>query len=65
MEIVIDANNQSLHDGSRVYTYDFDGKTKIYGTLRENEFKNVSEWYVAYDDGNDCAVLDFKALWKA
>jgi hypothetical protein len=54
-------------EGDRVYTPDFDknGKlVKIYGTLKRNvEYPNVSEWYVAYDDGLDCAVLSFDYIF--
>lgn len=34
-----------------------------FGTLHENiGHKDVSEWYVHWDDGSDCAVLDFDYL---
>jgi hypothetical protein len=38
----------TLHDGDRVYSYDFDG-SRCYGTLQYNaDYLDVSEWYIAY-----------------
>lgn len=60
-----DADGNILHEGDRVFAYDLDGK-RVYGTLRPNDgYEEVSEWYVEYDDGEECAVLDFDQLWKA
>lgn len=64
MKTATDGDNKVLHDGDRVFTYDFDG-TRVYGTLRINEdYLEVSEWYVEYDDGEDYAVLDFNFIFK-
>ena len=66
--VLIDGDGQKLHEGDRVFTYDvFTPKQqRIYGTLYKNsEFPNVSDYYVSYDDGEDCAVLDFTTLFKA
>lgn len=66
--VPIDGEGQRLHEGDRVYTYDAfaANQTRIYGTLYKNsEYPEVSEWYVDYDDANQCAVLDFGLLWKA
>lgn len=66
--VPIDGEGQRLHEGDRVYTYDAfaANHTRIYGTLYKNsEYPEVSEWYVDYDDANQCAVLDFGLLWKA
>lgn len=54
--------------GDRVYVYDTD-KTgqvrKYYGTLMKNtDYPEVSEWYIKFDDGNDCAVLDMDSVVK-
>ena len=62
----LDADGQRLYAGDRVYAYDIDGRTRVYGTLLPNDdYKDVAEWYVEYDDGAECAVLDFGVLWKA
>lgn len=58
-----DANGQALAEGDRVKTMDFDGW--VYGTLHRNtEHPHVSEWYVAYDDGEESAVLSLNHIWK-
>ena len=65
------ADGQKMNEGDRVYSYDFEPtndthKGRVYGTLLLNtEHPNVSKWYVAYDDGLDCAVLDTKDFYKA
>lgn len=68
-KIIKDAEGNTLHEGDRVYTHDFNEKGKIvrvYGTLKPNEdHKEVSEWYVEYDDGMDCAVLNYNDIYKA
>lgn len=54
--------------GDRVYSYDYiEGKPiRCYGTLYKNEdFPEVSEWYIEYDDGQECAVLDMSLVFKA
>lgn len=59
-----DVNGQALAEGDRVKTLDFSGW--VYGTLHKNtQYPHVSEWYVAYDDGGENAVLSFKYLLKA
>lgn len=64
---IVDAQGIGLHEGNRVYTYDaFGGNKRFYGTLYKNEdYPEVSEYYVEYDDGKECAVLDFNQIWKA
>lgn len=60
----IDGNGNLLKEGDRVWTYDW-GYIPLQGTLKENtEHKDVSEWYVAWDDGENCAVLNFDFIWK-
>lgn len=51
-------------EGDRVWFYDID-YNKVYGTLFKNEYKNVSEWAVNWDDGECCAVLDEEQIYKA
>jgi hypothetical protein len=66
--VLIDGDGQKLHEGDRVFTYDAfaSNHERIYGTLYKNsEFPNVSDYYVSYDDGEDCAVLDFTTIFKA
>jgi|LakMenE01Jun11ns_1017448.scaffolds.fasta_scaffold7577049_1 hypothetical protein len=53
-----------MKEGDRVYTYDLDN-SKCFGTIHKNkEYPNVSEWYVKYDDGQECAVLDLSLIIK-
>lgn len=65
----LDGDGRVLHEGDRVFSYDYDEQLTIrrmYGTLHKNEdFPHVSEWYVAYDDGEECAVLDMSSIFKA
>ena len=64
--VLMDGYGQKLHLQDRVYTYEAFANERVYGTLYKNsEFPNVSDYYVSYDDGEDCAVLDFKTLFKA
>jgi len=63
------ANGIELNEGDKVYTYDYDTDgllKKYHGILHKNiDHPEVSEWYVKYDDGNDCAVLDFGQIFKS
>lgn len=67
--VPLDGDGQVLHEGDRVYSYDYDKNLKpsrYYGTLHKNEdYPNVSEWYIAYDDGQECAVLEMSLVFKA
>ena len=67
--VPIDGDGQVLHEGDRVYSYDYDKNLKpsrCYGTLHKNEdYPEVSEWYIAYDDGQECAVLEMSLVFKA
>jgi len=68
--VPIDGDGQVLHEGDRVYSYDYNVETvapqRCYGTLHKNEdFPEVSEWYIAYDDGQECAVLEMSLVFKA
>jgi hypothetical protein len=64
MENIQDADGKQLHENDRVYTWEW-YNCRIYGTLVKNDHPEVSEWAVDYDDGESCAVLDFKQIWKA
>ncbi len=58
----------TLHEGDRVYCHDYyDGKViRCYGTLHKNlDYPHVSDWYICYDDGMQCAVLDLSLVFKA
>ena len=68
--VPIDGDGQVLHEGDRVYSYDYDVETvapqRCYGTLHKNEdYPEVSEWCIDYDDGQECAVLDMSLVFKA
>jgi hypothetical protein len=67
MKTAIDGEGKILHEGDRVYSYGWEGfSVRHYGTLRLNsDYPDVSEWYIEYDDGNDCAVLDMSMVFKA
>lgn len=65
---LIDGNGEALNEGDRVYSYDYNSEWKlerVYGTLLKNkEYPNVSEWFIAYDDGQNCAVLDTSLIFN-
>jgi hypothetical protein len=59
-----DGDGNVLHEGDRVFSYKLGGR--CYGTLHKNvDYPNVSEWYINYDDGEECAVLEIKLVFKA
>jgi hypothetical protein len=64
----IDGNSEELNEGDRVFTYEYTftpANSRTFGTLHKNiEYPEVSEWYVKYDDGEECAVLDFRFIFK-
>lgn len=65
MKPLIDHYGNELTEGARVYCFDFDAK-KVYGTLYLNkDYQHVSRWFIAFDDGNDCAVLNEQSVFKA
>lgn len=47
--------------GDRVFAYDF-GWERKYGTLMQND---DGSYYVHYDDGEECLVLNFDFLYHA
>ncbi len=50
--------------GDRIYTYEVDG-TKVFGTLQRGEtFRGPDDWFVDYDDGESCVVLDMDQIFK-
>jgi hypothetical protein len=56
--------NEEFKEGERVYCFGF-GYQKDYGTIHKNtEYPNVSEWYIRYDDGEECAVVDERFVFK-
>jgi hypothetical protein len=67
--VPLDSDGQTLHEGDRVYSYGYDDNLKpqrLYGTLNKNEdYPEVSEWYIAYNDGQKCAVLEMSLVFKA
>lgn len=69
MKEPIDGNGWKLFEGDRVYTHDYDKSGRVircYGTLHKNEdYPNVSDYYIAYDDGGEFAVLEMGLVYKA
>jgi len=67
--VPLDGDGQRLQDGDRVYSYGYNKDMKpkrLYGTLHKNkDYPEVSEWYIAYDDGEECAVLELSLVFKA
>ena len=64
----LDGYGNILQEGDRVYTHGFtdNGRGRHYGSLHKNdEFPNVSDWFIDYDDGEQYAVLDFDDVFKA
>lgn len=50
-------------EGDRVFSYGF-GYEQHNGTIHKNtEYPEVSEWYIKYDDGEECAVLDINEVY--
>jgi hypothetical protein len=55
---------EKYKEGDRVFSYGF-GYKQHNGTIHKNtEYPEVSEWYIKYDDGEDCAVLDINCVYK-
>ena len=60
----IDFNGIELKAGDKVGTYDMNGKF-YKGILKQDESCTVCDgWYVDYEDGKSCAVLEFSFLYK-
>jgi len=53
---------EDYKENDRVVTVDLDGSF-IQGTLKRQDIKDM-EWYVEYDDGESCLVLDWSQLFK-
>ncbi len=59
-----------LKEGDRVYVYDNNMGTisprKCYGTLRKIvDYPKVSEYYIAFDDGQEYVVSPMSLVFKA
>lgn len=53
-----------FNEGDAVFTYGF-GYEVHTGTIHKNEgYLEVSEWYIKYDDGFECAVLDIDGVYR-
>lgn len=64
-DFILDGNDEIVKVGDRVYSFDFDG-TACYGVLCKNKDNpEVSQFYIQYDDGEDCAVLDISIVFKS
>lgn len=67
-DIKFDGIGNILHEEDRVYIFDpvAHTHTRHYGTLYIKSIDTkTKEWYVKYDDGGDCLVIDFALLYKA
>lgn len=54
-----------LNPGDRVFCYDWTGQ-KCFGILHRNEdYPEVSEFFIRYEDGEELAVLDINSVFKA
>ena len=55
---------QTFTEGERVSTFDINGMV-LYGTIHKNiDFPQVSQWYIRFDDGIECAVVDESLVIK-
>ena len=55
-------SERDFDEGARVYTYDSFGFEQK-GTIHQNsEYPDVSDYYITYDDGEECAVLDLSKV---
>lgn len=58
-------NRVEFNEGDRVFSYELDG-SQVFGTIHKNKDNpDVSEWYIRYDDGEECAVLDISIVFHA
>ncbi len=64
-EPIIDPQGFELNVGDRVCAFDLDGHKYEGILLLNSDHPHVSKYYVKYDDGNECDVLDLKLIWKA
>jgi len=53
------------NEGDRVWCLDSDGKEQHGNIYLNTEHPDVSEWYIRYDDGEECAVLDVMQVYPA
>jgi hypothetical protein len=53
---------KTFNEGDRVFSYGF-GYEVHEGTIYKNENTDVSEWYIKYDDCEECAVLDIAGVY--
>ena len=65
-----DANGIELHEGDRVFSYDYggheDGIERFDGTLSISDHPATNgKWCIDYDDGESFVVLDWKGIFKA
>lgn len=66
MDSTINDNGEILNIGDRVFTYDaFSNYDKVFGVLQFGETAFGEMWYVDYEDGESCIVLDINSIWKA
>jgi len=54
---------KKYNEGDRVWCLDIDGEKKHGNIYLNSDQPNVSEWYIRYDDGEECAVLDISQVY--
>lgn len=57
-------SNRNFKEGDKIFTYGFCYEIHNGTIYKNNEYPEVSEWYIKYDDGEECAVLDINAVYK-
>jgi hypothetical protein len=61
----VDGNGNQLKEGDRVYVFGINYDEAYHGVLKRNiEYPHISDWYVAYDNGEELIVLDFSQVYK-
>lgn len=66
MENPKDADGNLLHEGDRVYGYDYTdfGYQRVYGKLIISDaIETFGHWCVEYDNGECFMVLSFENIW--
>ena len=60
----IDGNGILLNKGDKVFAFDIDGSKQKGILIKGKTCRGEDDWYVHYEDGEDCLVIEFSTLWK-